>query len=206
MNPILDHNPIQHFQKWFHEVDTAHPEIETNAMLLSTIGVDGYPKSRIVLLKRFTWEGFIFFTNYQSEKGMAIAKNNKVSAFFNWSNSKRTVFVIGKAEKIANNLSEGYFESRPEGSKLGAWVSKQSEVIASRKILEKRLKYYEKKYKGKPISKPNYWGGYIIKPILVEFKKFNISKGSSKVISYRLKPDYSWSKNVSYFVEDTSVV
>ena len=140
-NPVLDHNPMQHFQKWFHKVDAVHPEIETNAMLLSTIGLDGYPKSRIVLLKRFTWEGFIFFTNYQSEKGIAISENYRVSVFFNWSNSKRTVFVIGKAEKIANNLSEGYFESRPEGSKLGAWVSNQSEVIPSRTILEKRLKF-----------------------------------------------------------------
>ncbi len=193
-----DHNPIEHFQKWFHEVEIAHPEEEVNAMLLSTIGLDGFPKSRIVLLKRFTWEGFIFFTNYNSEKGKAIEKNNHVSASFNWATSKRNVIITGKAEKIAENLSEGYFESRPEGSKLSTWASKQSNVVSSREKLDKQLKYYESKFKNKVIPKPEYWGGYIIKPTILEFIEHNPQIGFGYVTKYKIQLDYNWSKDVFY--------
>ncbi len=110
METTEDHNPMAHFQQWLYEVEKAHPEDEVNAMILSTIGLDGFPKNRIVLLKRFTWEGFAFFTNYYSEKGKAIAKDNRVSCSFNWASSKREVLIIGRAEKIPENLSEGYFE------------------------------------------------------------------------------------------------
>ncbi|WP_298541379.1 pyridoxamine 5'-phosphate oxidase [uncultured Aquimarina sp.] len=198
MNIADDHNPIEHFQQWFHEVDKAHPEDEANAMLLSTKGLDGFPKSRIVLLKRFTWEGFIFFTNYNSEKGMAIANDDRVSVLFNWIKSKREVLISGKAEKLPENLSEGYFESRPEGSKLSAWASNQSEVIASRKILEDRLKKYETKYQGKEIPKPEYWGGYIIKPSHIEFNEHDPSVGSKRITSYKLQSDFGWGKRVRY--------
>ncbi len=198
MSTANDHNPIEHFQKWFHEVDIAHPEDEANTMLLSTIGLDGFPKSRIVLLKRFTWEGFIFFTNYNSEKGRAIAENDKVSASFHWEKSKREVHITGKAEKIAENLSEGYFDSRPEGSKLSAWASNQSEVISSRKIIEDRLKTFEAKFKNKNIPKPEYWGGYMIKPNLIEFTEHDPLIGLSQITKYRLQPEYNWSKQI-YF-------
>ncbi|GAA4275455.1 pyridoxamine 5'-phosphate oxidase [Aquimarina mytili] len=198
MSISSDHNPIQHFQKWFHEVDIAHPEIETNTMFLSTIGIDGFPKSRIVLLKRFTWEGFIFFTNYKSEKGKAITANNNVSISFNWAPAKRKVLITGKASKISENLSEGYFESRPEGSKLGAWVSKQSEVITSREILNTRLKHYEAKFKNKSIPKPKYWGGYIIKPKRMEFIEHDLSTGFSHFIRYTIQQNYSWERKESY--------
>ncbi len=193
-----DHNPIEHFQRWFHEVDIAHPEDETNTMLLSTMGLDGYPKNRIVLLKRFTWEGFIFFTNYDSEKGKAIEKNNHVSASFNWATSKREVYIMGRAEKIAENLSEGYFESRPEGSKLSAWVSKQSDIISSREVLDERLRFYEVKFKNKNIPKPKYWGGYIIKPNAIKFIESDPLVGFKRIIKYKLQPDYIWSKSVEF--------
>ncbi|WP_299215196.1 pyridoxamine 5'-phosphate oxidase [uncultured Aquimarina sp.] len=198
MNIANDHNPIEYFQKWFHEVDKAHPEDEANAMLLSNKGLDGFPKSRIVLLKRFTWEGFIFFTNYNSEKGKAIAKDNNVSVLFNWIKSKREVLISGKAEKLPENLSEGYFESRPERSKLSAWVSNQSEVITSRKILEDRLKAYEVQFQNKTIPKPAYWGGYIIKPSQIEFIEHDPLVGFKRITKYMLRPDYSWSKNIKY--------
>ncbi|WP_299431267.1 pyridoxamine 5'-phosphate oxidase [uncultured Aquimarina sp.] len=198
MNIVDDHNPIEHFQKWFHEVDTAHPEDEINAMLLSTKGLDGFPKSRIVLLKRFTWEGFIFFTNYNSEKGKAIAQDSKVSLLFNWTRSNREILISGKAEKLPENLSEGYFESRPEGSKLSAWVSNQSKVIASRKILEDRLKEYETKFKSKTIPKPDYWGGYIVKPSQITFVEGDSLVRINRTTKYKLQPDYSWSKDIYY--------
>ncbi len=198
MSASEDHNPIAHFQKWFHEVDVAHPEDEANTMLLSTLGLDGFPKSRIVLLKRFTWEGFIFFTNYNSEKGKAITQNNNVSISFNWEASNRQVLIIGKAEKIPENLSEGYFESRPKGSKLSAWVSQQSEVIPSRELLDDRLKHYENKYKNKPITKPEYWGGYIVKPTAIEFNEHDPLVGFSRVTTYTLQPDYRWLKRIKF--------
>jgi pyridoxamine 5'-phosphate oxidase len=187
-----NHNPIQHFQQWFYEVDKTHPQDEANAMLLSTIGVDGFPKSRIVLLKRFTWEGFIFFTNYNSEKGKAIAQNNKVAIAFNWAAAKKNVLIEGEAEKIAKNLSEGYFESRPEGSKLSAWASDQSKVVSSRKVLENQLKHYETKFKNQMIPKPEHWGGYIIRPNKFEFIEHHVKEGFSHNTKYKLQPDYNW--------------
>lgn len=198
INTSNDHNPIQHFQQWFYEVDKAYPEDETNAMLLSTIGVDGFPKSRVVLLKRFTWEGFIFFTNYNSEKGKAIAQNNKVSIAFNWTTAKKNILIEGEAEKIAGNLSEGYFESRPEGSKLGAWASDQSKVVSSRKVLEDQLKHYETKFKNQVIPRPEHWGGYIIRPNRFEFTEYNQIEGFTHTITYKLLPDYRWLKNIEY--------
>ncbi len=198
MSSTNDYNPIAHFQKWFHEVDMAHPEDEVNTMLLSTIGLDGFPKNRIVLLKRFTWEGFVFFTNYNSDKGKAIAKNNKVSVVFNWSSSRREVLIIGKAEKLPKNLSEGYFESRPRGSKLSAWASQQSDVIPSREVLDDRLMYYELNFKNKTIPKPEYWGGYIIKPSQIRFIEHDRLVGFSRITQYDLQSDYSWLKEIKY--------
>ncbi|WP_103069428.1 pyridoxamine 5'-phosphate oxidase [Aquimarina sediminis] len=198
MNSSVEHNPIQYFQKWFYEVDKAHPEDETNIMLLSTHGEDGFPKSRIVLLKRFTWEGFVFFTNYNSEKGKAIKKNNNVSLAFNWVAAKRRVLISGKAQKTAKNLSEGYFESRPEGSKLSAWASEQSQIVTSRKELDDRLKYFEIKFKNQTIPKPEYWGGYLVKPNKIEFIEQDTLTGIQRIITYQLLLDYRWSKKTSY--------
>lgn len=164
----ISDNPMQLFQKWFYEVE-ATPIDEPNAMSISTIGLDGFPKNRVVLLKKYTHEGFIFYTNYESEKGKAIAANQKVCLSFFWPNLERQVIIKGIAEKIAGNLSDGYFESRPEGSKLGAIVSDQSRVITSRDVLEERLVALEKEYKGKEIERPAFWGGYIVKPVSMEF-------------------------------------
>ncbi len=195
---LNDHNPIAHFQKWFHEVDKACPEDETNIMLLSTIGLDGYPKSRVVLLKRFTWEGFVFFTNYNSEKGKAIATNHNVSLHFNWSNAKRNVLILGKAHKIASNLSDGYFDSRPQGSKIATWASYQSDIILSREILDTRFRYYQNLFTNQDIPRPEYWGGYIIKPNAIEFKEYTTAKEYSDITLYTLNADYSWSKHRKY--------
>ena len=128
-------NPMELFQKWFYEIDSNFEIDETNAMTLSTMGLDGYPKSRVVLLKRYTYEGFIFYSNYESEKGKAIEQNPNVCISFFWHAAERQIIIKGKAERIAENLSDGYFESRPRGSQLGAVVSKQSDIIANREFL-----------------------------------------------------------------------
>ena len=186
-------NPMELFQKWFHEVDTFFNEDETNAMTISTIGIDGFPKSRVVLLKRYTYEGFIFFTNYHSEKGKAIEKNPNVCLSFYWHAAERQIIIKGRAEKIAENLSDGYFESRPRGSQLGALASNQSEPIKDRDYLENKLKDLELEFEGKDIPRPDFWGGYIVKPVEIEFWQGRANRLHDR-ITYTLETDYSWTK------------
>jgi len=162
-------SPFQQFEKWFNEALTAKV-LEPNAMNLATVSENGRPSSRIVLLKGFDEQGFIFFTNYQSNKGKDLEQNPFCSLSFFWPELERQVRIEGSAGKIPTDQSDAYFNSRPRESQIGAWASPQSSVIASRIIIEERYNSIEKKFEGeKSITRPNQWGGYITKPFLIEF-------------------------------------
>lgn len=165
----LDENPLQQFRKWFYEVEESGGVDEANAMSVSCIGHDGFPKTRVVLLKSYNENGFVFYTNYKSEKGKAILANPHVCLSFFWANMERQVIIKGKAEKVAEAISDNYFSSRPLGSQLGAMASDQSSVIPNRKVLEDKLKALEEKYKNQAPERPIDWGGIVVHPCSIEF-------------------------------------
>lgn len=167
-NEVPD-EPIKLFDKWFSEIKSS-TSLEINAMTLSTIDNEGYPKGRVVLLKHYSNEGFIFFTNYNSEKSISIKNNNKVSISFFWEDQERQVIIKGFAKKTSEEISSNYFNSRPKGSKLGALVSEnQSAVIKSKQVLIDKFNELKDEYKNKEISRPLNWGGYIVSPVEYEF-------------------------------------
>lgn len=186
----IKQNPIEQFRDWFLEA-SENPNIsEANAMAISTVEEDGCPRTRMVLLKAYTHEGFIFYTNYDSKKGRSIEKTHTACLHFFWPNLERQIIIKAHLERISENLSDGYFHSRPKGSQLGAAVSPQSKEIPNREFLEEKLKDLEKKYENSEVPRPENWGGYIAKPYEIEFWQGRPNRLHDRIV-YKLD-DLDW--------------
>jgi pyridoxamine 5'-phosphate oxidase len=179
----IEQNPFTQFSKWFEEA-RAGGGMEANAMTLSTVNPDGMPSARIVLLKDMDERGFVFYTNYNSAKGQAIAANPRVCLNFFWGEFERQVRISGTAEKVSREESEAYFRTRPVESRLGALASEQSSVIESREVLEERFRALQEEYSGNEdaIPLPPHWGGYRVTPHEIEFWQGRVGRLHDRIV------------------------
>ncbi|MCW3106701.1 MAG: Pyridoxamine 5-phosphate oxidase [Segetibacter sp.] len=182
-------DPIEQFSNWWSEAVNGQIN-EVNAMTLATATPDGVPSARIVLLKGITNDGFMFFTNYQSNKGRELAKNPVAALVFFWKELERQVRIEGTVEKVSEAESEAYFATRPAASKIGAWASPQSTPIAGRNIIEENVLKYQAQFDEENIPRPPYWGGYIVKPLKVEFWQGRRSRLHDRILYTR--QDEKW--------------
>jgi pyridoxamine 5'-phosphate oxidase len=189
-------DPVQQFEKWFNEA-VSDKINEPNVMHLSTVGENGRPSGRIVLLKGFDENGFVFYTNYDSRKGEELKHNNFASLTFLWLELYRQVRIEGKVIPVSAEESDNYFKSRPKGSQIGALASAQSKILDSRKTLEKIADELEKKYNDKPVPRPDNWGGYCLKPDYIEFWQGRANRLHDRIL-YTLNNEGEWKINRLY--------
>ncbi|MEO5891351.1 MAG: pyridoxamine 5'-phosphate oxidase [Ferruginibacter sp.] len=186
----VETNALNQFGRWWQDAISSAID-EVNAFTLATTTLDGKPSARIVLLKGYDENGFVFFTNYTSNKGNELAKNPKVAMVFFWKELERQVRIEGVAEKVSTEESDSYFASRPEGSRIGAWASPQSNIIENRSVIEDNVLKYQQKFADQPIPRPGHWGGYRVKPNQVEFWQGRSSRLHDR-LQYTLQENGSW--------------
>ena len=186
----MDVDPIRQFNTWWQQALEAKI-IEVNAMTLATASADGVPSARTVLLKGFSEKGFNFFTNYNSFKGQQLAENPKASLLFFWKELERQVRITGIVEKLSSEESNAYFQSRPRASQVGAVASPQSQVIESRQWLDEKYKEAIKQFENTDVQRPLHWGGYIVRPVIIEFWQGRPGRLHDR-IQYTLLEDGGW--------------
>jgi pyridoxamine 5'-phosphate oxidase len=183
-------DPFIQFNRWWDDAVKSELD-EINAMTLATASLSGTPAARIVLLKSVTEDGFVFFTNYNSHKGKELEENPQACLVFFWKELERQVRITGRVQKVSAAESDEYFNSRPAGSRVGAWASPQSSVIPSREVIEKNIVKVEEQFAGTEITRPLHWGGYIVIPAVIEFWQGRTNRLHDR-LQYSKMQDGSW--------------